>query len=230
MKTTEKLPPLRGLYVITHARPAMREDDASPHGTPPQTASPQRHEIIARAALKGGAKIIQLRDKTRTDDELLETARRIALLCHERGALFLINDRVDLAQKCGADGVHLGPDDMTPDEARRMLGENAIIGVSCGTVCEARDAENRGADYLGVGAIFATLTKSDAGAPIGLNALREIADATTLPVAAIGGVDAVNIALCLESGAQMACVVSAVCAAGDEAAMEAVTRLLAANF
>lgn len=222
MKTIRTEPTLRGLYVITHARLLVRED-----GVPEY--SPMHHETIARAALDGGAKIIQLRDKTHEDSELAETACRIAALCRERVAILLINDRVNLAKECGADGVHLGPDDMAPDEARRVLASDAIIGISCGTVSEARAAEIKNADYIGIGAIFSTLTKSDAGAPIGLSALREIAEATSLPVAAIGGVDATNSTSCIEHGAQMACVVSAVASAGDESAMRAAARVLASR-
>lgn len=222
MKITRTEPTLRGLYVITHARLFVREN-----GVPEY--SPIHHETIARAALNGGAKIIQLRDKTHEDSELLESARRIAALCRERGAIFLINDRVNLAKECDADGVHLGPDDMAPDEARRVLASDAIIGVSCGTVSEARAAEMKNADYIGIGAIFSTVTKADAGAPIGLSSLRQIAEATSLPVAAIGGVDATNITSCIEHSAQMACVVSAVASAGDETAMRHAARVLAAR-
>ncbi|MDQ3815324.1 MAG: thiamine phosphate synthase [Armatimonadota bacterium] len=205
---------LRGLYVIT--------DERMGGG----------HSVIARAALAGGAAIIQLRDKSSSLPRLLETARELRRLTRSARALFIINDRVDVALAVQADGVHLGPDDMPLAEARRVLGPHRLIGASCGDVEEARRAERAGADYIGAGAIFGTATKHDAGAPIGLEALRAIVAATTLPVAAIGGVNRDNIAAVMAAGADMACVVSAVASAGNESAMTAATRDLieAAGF
>ena len=182
---------LRGLYVIT---------DAALGGG---------HLSMARAALDGGAQILQLRDKTTPPRPLLEIARQIRIWTREKNALFLINDRLDLALLCEADGVHLGPDDWPVLDVRRVLGEDKIIGVSTATQAEARAAKNEGANYLGVGAVFGTRTKLDAGAPIGLDHLRALALATSLPVAAIGGVNRTNIASTFEYGAQMACVISA---------------------
>ncbi|PQV63995.1 thiamine-phosphate diphosphorylase [Abditibacterium utsteinense] len=182
---------LRGLYVIT---------DACLGGG---------HLSMARAALDGGAKILQLRDKNTPPRQILAVARQIRAWTQEKGALFLINDRIDLALLCEADGVHLGPDDWPISEARRVLGPQKIIGASTGTPAEARAAEAEGANYLGAGAVFGTQTKGDAGAPIGLDGLRAIALATSLPVAAIGGVNFGNIASTLAAGARMACVISA---------------------
>ncbi len=186
--------PLRGLYVVT--------DERAPGG----------HEAMARAALAGGARIIQLRDKTLTLAQLLPLACALRELAHRHGALFLINDRIDLALACGADGVHLGPDDLPVHIARRLMPQG-IIGASCGDEEEARRAEDAGADYIGAGAVFGTQTKADAGAPIGLQGLREIVRATRLPVASIGGIDQSNIQSVLQAGAPMACVVSAISAA-----------------
>lgn len=204
-----RLQRLRGLYVVTDAR------------------APGGHLAMARAALQGGARVLQLRDKTASDAQLLPLARAIAALSQSHSALFLINDRVQLALDSGADGVHLGPDDLPVAQARRLMPQG-IIGVSCGTVEEARRARESGADMIGAGAVFATQTKSDAGAPIGLNGLREIARATTLPVAAIGGIALNNIAECLRAGARMTCVVSALSNARDEAQMLAAARELVA--
>jgi thiamine-phosphate diphosphorylase len=189
-------------------------------------APPSRHLQIARAALRGGARIIQLRDKSTSLAQLLPIARELRRLTRQYNALMIINDRVDLALACDADGVHLGPDDMPPAAARRLLGSHQIIGVSCGDVGEARQAAALGADYIGAGAVFATMTKADAGPPIGLHTLRKVIGATSLPVAAIGGVDASNIASTRQAGAVMWCVVSAVSGAGDEAAMTVATRAL----
>ncbi len=199
---------LRGLYVVT--------DQQLGGG----------HLAIARAALAGGASIIQLRDKTTAPRPLLAAAHEIRRLTREAGALFVINDRLDLALLCEADGVHLGPDDWPLPEARRVLGESKLLGASCGTPAEAILAQKQGAHYIGAGAVFATATKSDAGAAIGIAALAQIVAATSLPVAAIGGINAQNIASTRVAGAKMACVVSAVAGAGDEAAMTRATREL----
>lgn len=193
---------LRGLYVIT---------DADLGGG---------HLAMARAALDGGAQIVQLRDKKTSPRPLLAIARQIRAWTREKSALFLINDRLDLAWLCEADGVHLGPDDWPISEARRVLGAQKIIGASTGTPAEARAAQIEGANYLGAGAVFGTQTKTDAGAPIGLDTLRAITCATSLPVAAIGGVSALNIASVFASGARMACVISALCGHNSENAPE----------
>lgn len=185
---------------------------------------------MARAALAGGVKILQLRDKNTAPRQILTIARQIRELTRQNQAIFLINDDVDLALQCEADGVHLGEDDVPVERARRVLGKGKIIGVSASTPEMARAAAQNGANYLGVGAVFGTQTKLDAGSPIGLDGLRAVVDATTLPVAAIGGVNARNIASVLAAGAQMACVISALCGAGErgEKSMEEVARDLVA--
>ncbi len=200
---------LRGLYVIT---------DAHLCGG---------HESMARAALAGGAKILQLRDKTTPARQILTIARQIRELTWQNDAIFLINDDAQLALQCEADGVHLGEDDLPVAQARQILGSKKIIGVSASTPDLARAAAQNGANYLGVGAVFGTSTKLDAGAPIGIAGLRAVVDATTLPVAAIGGVSAANLASVLATGAPMACVISALCGAG-EAEMEQTARELVA--
>ncbi len=202
---------LRGLYVVTDA------------------SAPGGHLAMARAVLQGGARVLQLRDKTASDAQLLPVAREIVVMAQSCGALFLINDRVELALAAGADGVHLGPDDWPISQVRHLM-PHGIIGASCGSAEEARRAAANGADTIGAGAVFATKTKSDAGEPIGLQGLREIARATTLPVAAIGGVGLSNIAECLRAGAQMVCVVSALSNARDEAQMLTATRELVARI
>ncbi len=202
---------LRGLYVVTDAR------------------APGGHVAMARAALKGGARVVQLRDKTLSDAQLLPIAREIAACSKKLGALFLVNDRIELARDCGADGVHLGPDDASIELARQLF-PSAVIGASCGTAEEARRAERSGADMIGAGAVFSTQTKSDAGAPIGLGGLREIVRATHLPVAAIGGLGSTNLVECLQTGAKMVCVVSAISQARDETAMQIVARQLVAQI
>jgi thiamine-phosphate pyrophosphorylase len=207
-----------GLYVITQ--------ENTIHQSSAQTA----HETIARAALAGGANIIQLRDKSTPLREVIPIAIRLRTLTRRSGALLIINDRPDLALACDADGVHLGPDDFPVSVARKVLGPHRTIGVSCGDRDEAKAAERAGADYIGAGDIFGTSTKLDAGTPIGLRAVRDIAAATTLPVAAIGGVNASNISQLRLHGAAMACVVSAVAHAGSEAAMTEATQQLIKLF
>jgi thiamine-phosphate pyrophosphorylase len=209
---------LRGLYVITHEHPAACSD------SPGDTHSESAHLVIARAALAGGARIVQLRDKNSSPARMFQIAHAVRRLTREYNALFLVNDQLDVALECGADGVHLGPDDMPIGEARRVLGAQRVVGASCGTIEEARRAEQEGATYIGVGAVFGTFTKTDAGPAIGLQRLRDIAGATTLPVAAIGGINAGNIASTRIAGAVMSCVVSAVSGAGDENSMSAATR------
>ena len=201
---------LCGLYVIT---------DAQLGGG---------HLPIARAAISGGARILQLRDKATPPAELLPIARELRRLTREAGVVFLINDRADLALAVEADGVHLGPDDLPIGEARHVLGPQKIIGVTCATPKEAVAAWRGGADYIGCGAIFGTQTKHDAGAAIGLEKLRDVVVATPLPVAAIGGVNLENIASTCAAGAKMACVISAVTSAGNETAMSQAVRELMA--
>lgn len=199
----DNAPKLRGLYVIT---------DAGLGGG---------HLAMARAALAGGARILQLRDKSRgqiaSPAEILTLARQIRWLTWQNDALFIINDHLDLALECGADGVHLGQSDTPLLEARRALGAHKIIGISAKTPEAARLAEQSGATYLGVGAVFGTQTKSGAGNPLGLEDLRAVIDATSLPVAAIGGINAENIAAVLGAGAPMACVISALCVGTESA-------------
>ena len=185
------------------------------------------HCLIARQALAGGAQIIQLRDKSTPPVLLLPIARELRRLTREAGALFLVNDQLDLALLCEADGVHLGPDDWPVTAVRTLVGRDLLIGTSCGTPEEAARAETLGADYIGAGAVFATSTKLDAGDAIGLAVLRSIVAATTLPVAAIGGIDAGNVASVVQAGARMACAVSSVAAAGDENAVTLAASRLA---
>jgi len=188
------------------------------------------HEPIARAALRAGARVLQLRDKSTSPDELLSIALRLRTITREFGALLLINDSAELALACGADGVHLGPDDLSPAQARQLLGPDAVVGVSCGDADEARRAWQDGASYIGAGSVFATSTKSDAGPPIGLHGLRAIVDATPLPTAAIGGISPERAGDVARAGAAMLCAISSVAGAGDEAAMECAARTLREAF
>ncbi len=172
---------------------------------------------IVEAALSGGATAVQLRDKRSPPSGLLELGAEMRRICRLHGAPLLVNDRADLAVALSADGVHLGSEDLPPAEARRLLPPPVWIGVSAASVREARSAEESGADYLGVGPIFATATKADAGEPIGLVRLCEIAAAVRIPVVGIGGIGAANCASVIDAGAAGVAVISAIMAAEDPA-------------
>jgi thiamine-phosphate diphosphorylase len=159
------------------------------------------HLQVARAACCGGARIVQYREKDAPAAQRLETARRIRAFCRESGTLFIVNDQLDIAILSQADGVHLGQEDIAIAEARSLLPQGMIIGVSCSSLAEARAAERQGADYLGIGAIFPTPTKE--GYPlVGLEGLRRIAAEISLPLVAIGGVNLENMAAVKAAGAK----------------------------
>jgi thiamine-phosphate pyrophosphorylase len=179
----------------------------------------------ARAAVAGGARVVQVRIKGAPAGEILEAARRIVELSRDR-ALVIVNDRADLALLSGADGVHLGDEDLPVPEARRLLGPDRLVGRTCRTLEEARAAVREGADHVGFGPIFASRTKP-LGIPVrGLDALREVAGALGAPVVAISGIDLSNVAEVARAGAVCAAVVDAIFGAGDPAANAA--RLAAA--
>jgi thiamine-phosphate pyrophosphorylase len=180
------------------------------------------HAEVAIGAIEGGANAVQLRAPGHRDEELLPLAQELADRCGERGVLFIVDDRVELAMACGAAGVHLGQGDPWP-EARERLGPDLVLGVTVEDTEQASAAEAAGADYLGV-TVFATRTKPEA-APGGLERVRRISGATRLPVVGIGGINASNARQVLDAGAAGIAVVSAVAAAPDPAAA---TRALVA--
>ncbi len=182
------------------------------------------HVAIADAALRGGADMIQLRDKVGDLRDLLGQARAIQGLCRARGALFIVNDRVDLALAAEADGAHVGQDDLPAEAARRLLGPGRILGVSTHNPEQAWAAEKAGADYLGFGPMFPTGTKETGYSPRGLEALREVRRATRLPILAIGGISLANVEWLIQAGATAPAVISAVVAAPDIAAAAAAFR------
>jgi len=179
----------------------------------------------ARMALEGGARVIQWRDKRRDKGEQLGDARAIVALCHAHGAAFIENDHADFAVAAGADGVHLGQKDLPIALVRPITGAAMIVGVSTNNATEARAAEAAGADYVAVGALFATASK-DVTRPASIERLREVKAAVRVPVVAIGGIDADNISSVVAAGADAAAVISAVCGADDPRA--AAARLAAA--
>lgn len=201
---------IRGLYVIVDPQQTRGRDPVE----------------VARLALAGGARIIQWRDKTREKGEQLSQARAIRDLCRERGALFFVNDHVDLALALAADGAHLGQRDLPLPLVRPWLPAGLLLGVSSNTVDEARRAEREGADYVGVGAVFPTTGKgvTRRASP---ERLREVKAAVKVPVVAIGGINEGNVDEVIAAGADAVAVISAVCLADD---VEEAARRLASRF
>jgi thiamine-phosphate pyrophosphorylase len=173
------------------------------------------HVQLARLAIKGGADSIQLRDKNASDDELVSVARGVLAVCRDSGVPLLINDRVHVAAEVDADGVHLGRTDMPIEEARKILGRAAVIGGSAGTLEDAVDVENAGADYVGFGHIFPTGSKSKPGEPVGLGELGRVCNSVGIPVIAIGGISADNVGDVAAAGTWGVAVIGAVCGAED---------------
>lgn len=179
----------------------------------------------AGAALDGGAAVVQVRLKDAPAGEILEVARHVVALAAGR-ALVIVNDRVDLALLAGADGVHLGDEDLPVAEARRLLGPDRLLGRTCRTLEEARVAVASGADHVGFGPVFPSRTKPLAVPPRGIPALREVCSRLGAPVVAISGIDLSNVAEVARAGAACAAVVEAIFGAGDP--RENAARLAAA--
>ena len=181
---------------------------------------------LAARAIRGGADVIQWRDKSATSRSLLETARRLLAVTRPAGIPLIINDRVDVAHAAQADGVHLGQEDLPLQAARQILGPGRLIGQSTHSLEQATRAEQEGADYIGVGPIFATPTKPDYP-QVGLSLIREVSSRVRVPCVCIGGIDADNASRVMEAGGQRVAVVRAVCAADDpEEAAKALKRLV----
>lgn len=190
------------------------------------------HLDIIRAAVAGGAGTVQLRDKRATAREMYALAKEAVTICREAGVMLIVNDRPDVAIAAGADGVHVGDDDIPADAVRRILDEAArrlgggrmVLGVSAGSPPEALAAEAAGADYVGVGPVFATATKADAGPPVGVQGVRLVKGAVRIPVVAIGGISLDNARDVIAAGADGLAVVSAVIKADDMAAAVSALR------
>ena len=198
------------LYVIV--------DPAAAHG--------RRLDDLAAAAIRGGADAIQLRDKTATARQLLADAAALLAVTRPAKVPLIINDRADVAAGAGADGVHLGQDDLPVRQARRLLGPSAIIGLSTHSLEQARAALDEPVDYIGLGPIFPTPTKPGSSS-IGVELIRPVVRAARCQVVCIGGVDAETVGRVIEAGGACVAVVRAVCAAADpEAAARALTSCL----
>jgi thiamine-phosphate pyrophosphorylase len=208
----ERLSRLRGLYAVV--------DDGA--ALPPLA--------LVAAFLEGGAAVVQLRLKNAATGDLFQTARAAAELCRKRGALFLVNDRADVARAAGADGVHLGQEDLPPAAAREILGPDALVGISTHSDPEIDAAKAAGADYIGFGPVFATRSKgaSPLPPPHGPEGLRRAVDrAGALPVVAIGGITAARAGDVARSGAACVAAIRELCSAPDP---EARAREMARAF
>jgi thiamine-phosphate pyrophosphorylase len=194
--------------------------------TDAQAAQPRALLDVVRQALVAGAPAVQLRDKTATARELYEQALALRMLTSEFNTLLFINDRLDVALAAGADGVHLGPDDMPVEAARRAAPAPFLIGWSTDDPAEARRAETAGADYIGTGAVFGTSSKDVGGQQIGPERLARVVESVRVPVVGIGGIDPANIAQVAATGAAGAAVIRAVMSAPDPA--QVVSALLGA--
>ena len=206
---------IRGLYLVT---------DSVVIGDRPLTD-------VVLAAVDGGAQMVQLREKTASTRAFVECARDLHRLLEPRGVPLVINDRVDVALAAGADGVHVGRNDMAYPDARRLLGPDAIIGLSVETPEDVDQAEPFDVDYLGVSPIFATPTKTDTLRPWGVDGLAEVRRRSRHRLVAIGGLNVTNVADVVRAGADAVAVVSAVCGAADPraAAAELVRAMAAAG-
>jgi len=200
----DKIKRLFGLYVIIDAT-ALRG---------------RSHIEVAGQAIRGGAKVLQLRDKVHSKKELLTIAQELRNLCAEQDVLFIMNDCLDVALAVDADGLHVGQDDLPVKVARRLLPIDRILGCSARTVDKAAIAQSEGADYIAVGAMYPTSSKETAEV-VGTERLKQIRQAATLPLVAIGGINASNVSEVLAAGADSVAVISAVLGAED---VEGATR------
>ena len=191
-------PPVGGLYGILDAAVAA-------------AGAPDPGAVLTRAlaeALAGGCRVIQYRDKQASPSMLLSRARPLSRACREAGAVFIVNDRLDVALLSDADGCHLGQDDLPLTEARRVSPPGFILGASTHDVVEARRAEAEGADYIGLGAVFPTMSKGDAAEPRGLRLVAEVAAAVAIPAIAIAGITRSNVREVIRAGASGFAVIS----------------------
>ena len=180
-------------------------------------------EGVVEDVLKSGATFLQLREKIQGHEEVVEMAKKLQALCKKYKVPFVVNDDIMAAKEMDADGVHIGQSDMEYTKAREILGPDKIIGVSAGNLQEAKEAERVGADYIGVGAVFHTDTKKDATS-LTMDQLKEICEAVSIPVVAIGGISVDNALELKGTGIDGICVISAIF--GSENPSEATKKLL----
>jgi thiamine-phosphate pyrophosphorylase len=166
-------------------------------------------EDVVRQAIEGGAQMIQFRDKDSDDVGFLSMASKLRTVCRESGVPFIVNDRADIAREVNADGVHVGQKDLSVNEARRILGSAKVVGKSSSTLDQAISAEEEGADYVGIGPIFDTLSK-EIVKPIGLDIVPKATDILRVPFFLIGGITEQNLSQIIEAGGRRIAVISAV--------------------
>jgi len=176
--------------------------------TDPDLSLGRLEEEVVRRAVAAGVTMVQYRDKGTSTKRMIEKTRQLSDICRPAGLALIVNDRIDVAMAGGADGVHLGQDDMVLADARRLAGDHFIIGISVTTIEEAAKAEKGGADYLGANGVFSTDTKTDLGEPLGLAGVARLASATSLPIVAIGGINDRNAGEVMAAGAHGVAVVS----------------------
>jgi thiamine-phosphate pyrophosphorylase len=206
----QKVEKVTGLYVIIDA----------------ESLRGRKEVDIARQAIQGGARVIQFRDKVRPRGMLVPISRELKKVCAASSVLFVVNDYLDLALAADADGLHIGQEDLPVSDARRMLPQDKILGCSTATVTEAVQAEKQGADYVAVGSIYKTASKTDIR-PAGLKTLREVKNKVSVPVVAIGGINEDNAADVIKAGADAVAVISAVLGADDvKKASRRLTRII----
>jgi thiamine-phosphate diphosphorylase len=189
----------------------------------PEQTKGRSPEIVLRELLEGGAKIVQLRAKSMAPRDFLELARDTRALTQPYGCRFIVNDRVDIALACDADGVHLGQEDLPLHAARKLMGEK-IIGISTHDLAQAEEAERNGADYIGFGPMFGTTTKDTGYTARGIEMLRQIRKAVRIPIVAIGGVNQNNVKEVWQAGADSPAIISDILGAEDVA--EKVRKIL----
>jgi len=205
----KRLDPIHGIYPIVDS-----------------LGRPERPLLdLARSALRAGARVLQLRAKDLSTRARVDLAREISGLCRRQRVLFIVNDRLDVALAAGADGVHLGQDDLPLPAARRVAGGHLLIGVSTHSAAEAKQAEKGGADYLGFGALYATISKEKVTKPQGAARLAEVVSSVRIPVIAIGGITLEKLEEIHNAGATGAAVIGAwVQAAEPEAALRTMVQ------
>ncbi|MEO1869042.1 thiamine phosphate synthase [Cobetia amphilecti] len=186
--------------------------------TDPALCAERGLEATVMAAVRGGVSVVQLRDKHASDEEMIAQAIRLKALLDEYEVPLIINDRIEVALASGADGLHIGQSDGDPVEARRRLGEDALIGLSVQTLEQLKAVDVERIDYLGLGPVYATPTKPDHAAPLGIEGLTQLVRSSPLPTVAIGGISLANAGEVLTSGTDGLAVVSALCSAEDPAA------------
>ena len=196
--------------------------------TDPELCSQHGLLETVRDAVRGGVTAVQLRDKTATTSALVKMGRDIATGLADTGVPLIVNDNVEAAIAIGADGLHVGQGDMKVDEARRLIGPDMLLGLSCETVEDAKMTDPAIVNYIGVSPVFATPTKTDHSLAVGIEGLRAIAAATPLPKVAIGGLKSHHFEAIFENGADGVAVVSAICGQPDaEAAASALSTKIA---